>query len=334
MEEDKRLVTIADVLDEMALEELKKSYMLMEGRNLAKAEQAKLKNLRSTATPKWILDKKIEDLNGGDVARWIFWINSDTEAYHPLFGGTHVRNLKNHVRKMVDWLFAKRYIDEDKRIFMIIGLSTNKSKPLSALRKEDRPFPKIKDIKKVMNYYWKRDYVNHREHVMVTMMVMMFCAGVRVCEAIGLRWQDVQFDDEVLENNIISINNSINMFERREQIHYRLEHNHHVTKNRSSIRRITMWASYRDYFKYYYEWCKSFYRLYDEEMADKFVFPVAKKRAGCEWELDYVHIVSVRRDFRNIFTKVGIKEDYTPAMFRHGTAYYLAYERAYEYSAH
>lgn len=98
---------------------------------------------------------------------------------------------------------------------MIIGLSVNKSKLMSALRKEDRPFPKIKDIKKVMNYYWKRDYVNHREHVMVTMMVMMYCSGVRAYGAIGLRWQDVQFDDEVLDNNIISINNSINIFERR-----------------------------------------------------------------------------------------------------------------------
>ena len=187
----------------------------MEGRNLAKVEQAKPKNLRSTSTPKWILDKKIEDLCGGDVTRWIFWINSDTETDHPPSGGVHVRNLKNHVRKMVEWLFAKGYIDEDKRIFMIIGLSVNKSKLMSALRKEDRPFPKIKDIKKVMNYYWKRDYVNHREHVMVTMMVMMYCSGVRAYGAIGLRWQDVQFDDEVLDNNIISINNSINIFERR-----------------------------------------------------------------------------------------------------------------------
>ena len=51
-------------------------------------------------------------------------------------------------------------------------------------------------------------------------------------------------------------------------------------------------------------------------MADKFIFLVAKKRAVCEWELDYVHIVSSIRYFRNIFTKVGIKEDYSLSIFQ------------------
>lgn len=170
-----------------------------------------------------------------------------------------------------------------------------------------------------------------------TFYTVLFYSGMRVSEIIGLRWKDIDFDAEG-GLGVISIRNAIDSHEKRETVNKRLKNKIEFTKNQQSIRKITIWAAYRQLLKDFKEDSIYEFKYSPSEIDNAFVFTNItardpKNRTG------FQHHNNLLRETDRL-SKILDLPKYDNQMFRHACAYFLildqklAEDDVYRYFGH
>ena len=191
---------------------------------------------------------KLTKLESSDFARWLSYINTEKKAIrgkNEVLSGATVRKYKGILTRFNDWLDQQGYYrNSDMVVATEMKLSRVRVKKKTVGARTDRNYPTFDEFKQITDYYKSKGLGIFTNMYWYTFYTFLFYSGVRVSEAIGLRWMDLDFD---AENGlgVILIHNAINPHDQRDTVKTRIEKNIQFTKNQSSIRKITMWAAYR-----------------------------------------------------------------------------------------
>ena len=267
---------------------------------------------------------KLTKLESSDFARWLSYINTEKKAIrgkNEVLSGATVRKYKGILTRFNDWLDQQGYYrNSDMVVATEMKLSRVRVKKKTVGARTDRNYPTFDEFKQITDYYKSKGLGIFTNMYWYTFYTFLFYSGVRVSEAIGLRWMDLDFD---AENGlgVILIHNAINPHDQRDTVKTRIEKNIQFTKNQSSIRKITMWAAYRQLLLDFKE--DSMYEFgYDEQQMDEaFVFPNVTARDRKK-RTEFQHHNNLLRETDRVSKALGLPK-YDNQMFRHACAYFL-----------
>lgn len=300
----------------------------------ARTKHSNTNALLTKYTPQNIADTKIKDIKPTTFNNWLTFINSDTSGHESL-SGVRVRAFKTAIEDYIDsYLSPNVLITREKAYTCKMALKDVPLKPKKTGKRNNRNCITIKDLIQIQEYYKSKGIEKFENFYWYCFYVVLFCTGMRVGEIIALQWKNIEFSD-IDEENIIHIVNSIGEREITENVLNRIRLNNLETKNSYSKRDITMWEYYRNLLSDYKYSYKQHFNYDDyEAMEDAFVFPnlTSTVRPYRTQKSTLVHT-------NNLMKKLGLPKT-DNQMFRHGCAYYLAYEmnvsieKAHQYFGH
>jgi len=283
----------------------------------------------------------LNKLSSSDFSRWLTLLNTQKKAIRGTdsrLSGTTVRKYRGILLRFNNWLDQQGfYKDSEMVVLTELKLSRVKIKKKSVGARTDRNYPTFDEFKKITDYYKSKNLGLFSNMYWYTFYTFLFYSGVRVSEAIALRWEDVDFD---AENGlgVITIQNAIDAHENRDTVNKRVSRNIQFTKNQSSIRKITIWAAYRQLLMDFKE--DSIYEFHytPEEIEKAYVFPNITARER-ENRTGYQHHNNLLRETDRVSKALGLPK-YDNQMFRHACAYFLildqklSEEDVYRYFGH
>ena len=267
---------------------------------------------------------KLNKLSSSDFARWLTLLNTYKKAMRgkdEVLSGKTIRKYKGIILRFNNWLDAQGYYKVPEMVVLTeLKLSRVKLKRKNVGGRNNRNYPTFDEFKQITDYYKGQNLGIYKNMYWYTFYTFLFYSGVRVSEAIGLKWSDIDFNAED-GLGVILIHNAIDAHERRDTVNKRIEKNITFTKNITSTRKITIWAAYRQLLMDFKE--DSMYELKytTEELENAFVFPNfnardTKNRKG------YQHHNNLLRETDRV-SKVLNLPKYDNQMFRHACAYFL-----------
>lgn len=156
------------------------------------------------------------------------------------YAETHARptvsKFNNHVRQSVKKAIEEKLILEDFTENVILGGTDNMKLP-------SEKYINYSDVQKLINYLTPKVTVRTPAYYMI---ILAFSTGLRYAELWGLTWNDIDF-----ENNLIDVNKTFD---------YKYQTGFKPTKNSSSIRKIPIDEKTMELFKNYQEEQKLFFQ--------------------------------------------------------------------------
>ena len=274
--------------------------------------------------PDDIANIKLTKLEASDFARWLLYLNTVKKAQKDtdeVLGGATVRKFRGILFRFNNWLDQQGYYrDSDMVVLTEIRLSRVKLKKKAVGTRINRNYPTFDEFKKITDYYKSKNLGLYSNMYWYTFYTFLFYSGVRVSEAIGLRWRDVDFE---AENGlgVITIQNAIDAHENRSTVNKRLEKNIQFTKNETSIRKITIWSAYRQLLKDFKEDSLYEFKCTESEIENRFVFPNITAR-DLKNRTGYQRHNNLLRETDRVSKELGLPK-YDNQMFRHACAYFL-----------
>ena len=267
---------------------------------------------------------KLNKLTSSDFARWLTLLNTQKKKVRntdAVLSGTTVRKYRGIILRFNNWLDQQGYYKDPEMVVLTeLKLSRVKVKKKSVGSRTDRNYPTFDEFKRITDYYKAQNIGKYINMYWYTFYTFLFYSGVRVSEAIGLRWKDIDFDAED-GLGVILIHNAIDSHEHRETVNKRMSKKIEFTKNETSVRKITIWAAYRQLLKDFKEDSIYEFKYSPEQIDDAFVFPNfnardPKNRTG------YQHHNNLLRETDRV-SKILDLPKYDNQMFRHACAYFL-----------
>ena len=274
--------------------------------------------------PDDIANIKLTKLEASDFARWLTYLNTVKKAKKgtdEVLGGATVREFRGILLRFNNWLDQQGYYrDSDMVVITEIRLGRVKLKRKSVGTRIDRNYPTFDEFKKITDYYKSKNLGLFTNMYWYTFYTFLFYSGVRVSEAIGLRWRDIDFS---AENGlgVITIQNAIDAHENRSTVNKRLEKNIQFTKNETSVRKITIWSAYRQLLKDYKEDSVYEFHCNEADLENRFVFPNITARDPKD-RIGFQRHNNLLRETDRVSKALGLPK-YDNQMFRHACAYFL-----------
>ena len=162
------------------VEELWADYMKNRGSSLATNSLGKHDgNVRIHISP-YFKKKKIEDISIGEVKNFIYRLREKFEY-------STVRGILATMAKI--WAYAKELhiIPRETYVEMFIDADSKVKVPNRPQKKEVRTFDAV-DIEKCF------EYAKTEERVYSVLLALTFYGGVRLSEALGIMWDDIDFE--------------------------------------------------------------------------------------------------------------------------------------------
>ena len=266
-------------------------------------------------TPKDILNIRIGDIRESDFRTWAKYID-DLDL-----SGRTVRNYKAALAKFNWYLGDNGYYDDpemDERVS--VGLSRVKLKAKDSGEREDRRVPTLDDIDKIFASYQAVDPGKFFNIYWSTLWKVLFFSGCRVSELIGLTWGCVDFN-----NGRMDIVNAISERELKENVETRMKEKKFRLKNKKTSRNIPIFDNYSgDFYDYKNEYKKHF-KLSEEQIKDKFVFPLVLETK--EDVNDYQKQKNILRELKRA-CKIAEINSTDVQMMRHGCATWMCKSEA------
>ncbi len=284
---------------------------------------------------------KLSKLSSSDFARWVTILNTQKKAIRgsdDRLSGATIRKFKSIILRFNNWLDMQGYYkDSDMAALTELKISRVKVKKKSVGKRTDRNYPTFDEFKKITDYYKSKNLGLYVNMYWYTFYTFLFYSGVRVSEAVGLVWRDIDFD---AENGlgVIMIHNAIAQNELRDTVNKRMEKGIQFTKNQNSVRKITIWAAYRQLLLDFKE--DSMYELgySPEELENAYVFPNITARNPANRK-GYQRHSNLLRETDRVSKALNLPK-YDNQMFRHACAYFLildqklAEDDVYRYFGH
>lgn len=284
---------------------------------------------------------KLSKMSTSDLARWVTLLNREKKAVKDtdsVLSGTTVRKYRGIILRFNNWLDLNGYYHEpDFAVVSELKISRVKVKKKSVGARNNRNYPTFDEFKKITDYYKSQNLGIFKNMYWYTFYTVLFYSGMRVSEIIGLRWKNIDFEAEG-GLGVINIRNAIDSHEKRETVNKRLKNNIEFTKNQQSIRKITIWAAYRQLLKDFKEDSIYEFKYSPSEIDNAFVFTNItardpKNRTG------FQHHNNLLRETDRL-SKILDLPKYDNQMFRHACAYFLildqklAEDDVYRYFGH
>lgn len=323
--------TIKEALKEFVKEKKEIADMITKTKNTsAIAYYRDASSLYSNYLPGDIAIIKFQDeaIENYAFNNWMIYINNLACDKHKL-SGSSVRRYKRILFKFVEYLKFKNYIKTNTAIIIKGQINDVKLVSKSFGKRRDRNFLRYGQFKEVTNFIKEKNIGSFKNFYWYSLINILFYTGMRVGELVALKFCDIDFNDDN-GNGTISIIDLIPEHEKDKNVEMRERANYRQGKNDISDRKITMFASYREILKDYYESYKYHFKLSDKEMMDRYVFPNIGSRKNFLKHQRHKNILrKINKTIEDVNKSKGLDIPKTDAqMFRHATAYFLAYDIA------
>lgn len=280
-----------------------------------------MKAMKKHHTPAYLLHRKLYDIEEDDFKEWAKHIDTkDIKDSLTGLSGSRVWSYRKTLGQFLDFLSKNDYFAFDRKMGTKLknAMYEYKLKDKKTGKKEDTYVPTYEDISIIGYNIDRSNFSGEYDYVLIK---FLFYSGLRICEAIALRWCDVDFD-----RGLIYVNNSINQKEKRDNAMRRLRKNIYKAKNETSIRCIPMMEVYYKMFKNYkYNYMKHF-NLSDRDIDSAFCFPKlqSKEREGRD-KGPYVYQTQkwIGQETSRLCDDAGI-DNFPPESLRHACARFIA----------
>lgn len=268
-----------------------------------------LKSLRDNHTLIEIKNLKISKFKREHIKRWMVSINDEE------LSGNSVRRYKQTLHQFIKWMSNYGYIDDDEQAIFELTLSRVELKDKKEGSRTDDYWLRFKDLKSLLSYYQNKEY-DFANYYWQMLFNFMYFSGVRVGEALALRWENItpkengHYDIEILDATPPKESNY--------NFQLRYQKNNLSCKNDNSERIITSFDQYNLMLKDYRELYSDYYGVDFDEAQTWLVFPNLTARKG-----------NVKQTHKNLRTQLEILENkkiikHTNAqLFRHSAAHYM-----------
>lgn len=268
-----------------------------------------MKALRDHHTPIEIKNIRVNKFKREYMKRWMVFINDQD------LSGNSVRRYKQTLHHFIKYMSNYGYIDDEEKGLLDLTLRNVELKDKKAGSRTDDYWLRFNDLKLLLRYYQDQDYSFSNLYWQM-LFNFLFFSGVRVGEAIALRWENItpkengHYDIEILDSTPPKETNY--------NFQLRYKKNNLACKNDNSERIITSFDQYNLMLKDYKELYSDYYGVDYEEMKTWLVFPNLTAHKG-----------NVKQNHKNIRTQLEILENknvisHTNAqLFRHSAAHYM-----------
>lgn len=260
-----------------------------------------------------LFNSNISDVVPLDFANYLDYLNKTD-----LMTNTILR-FKSTLYAFIEWLYKNKYIDEYFKLSVPQAFKTVKIKNKKVYKRHDRYFPKYKDIYTIQNFYYSSGLQLFKNYYFFTAWTVLYYSALRVGEFVALLWKDISFN----ENGVIMVRDAIGEEETIEDVETRHKAGIRLPKNDKSIRNVSMYQCYRDIFHFYKYLYSKYYGVSKDEMDEMYVFPNINSLVN---DTSYMPHKNLLRNLQSVCRKTKLPS-YDSQMFRHGSAYFLCYNR-------
>ena len=331
---DKRKKSMELVVDEyLKLLDKKRKAPSVKKESQSQTVYENLQTVKKKFMPPVVATTKVGEVDEKVFVDWVKHINNYVDEEGKELSYNRVSRLRTTVSKVAKYMDDYRYFDDAdmyKRIKDHIRAYELKDKDVG------KTFPNIPTYDEIKALCSVCDKTTFEGLYYYTLFYVAFFTCMRFCELIALTWDHVDF-----ELGFITIDNSINKRENRDNVALRKEHDVGETKNAVSVREISMMRTYYTLLKNYKTNYAFAYGLQDKpgEMAKAYVFPAVQQKrfSGASKPYNIYQnndIVNEHIDFYTAKYNALDEKDKLPGIdkvrhiscgkFRHGGCSYLA----------
>ena len=137
---------------------------------------------------KYFGDKKIETITLGEVKNFFYWLQSEGKQYNT------IKSIRETMSKL--WTYAKEYHIITKDMYDEI-FSDGES--LATLMGKERNRPEAMDKAQTDRLM---EYAKTKETVFYIMVCLTYYGGVRIGEALGLTWGDIDWENNLIRRQL------------------------------------------------------------------------------------------------------------------------------------
>lgn len=271
------------------------------------------KTIKKTYMPKIIKETQVKDVSPAIFKNWIRHINDQD------LGGERVRAYCLVVRKFNEWMDKNLYYtDVNLAIQNRLHMQDVELKPVKEGNREEKPVPDrniltLPQFMKLAKYYSDKGLGKFENFYWFTIFHVMFFGGMRVEELVALQWKNV-----LLEKKKLRICNAISEQETVDHALERVRKKEYKTKNKASVRKISILEYYYPLLVDYKESFQYQFKLSNEEVEEAFLFPnLAKHDPNI-----YQSHKTIVRHLKSACKELGLPET-DSQMMRHSCATFL-----------